>query len=387
IKPLVVYPPALAEGGYTAATVVDDAPVTYRLGNQTWSPRNFDGRYRGLTTLREAVRRSVNVVAAKVLMDIGPDLGIEYGKRFGLSTLVTSGPRNDRGPALALGGLTRGVSVLEMAAAYAVFASGGVYREPIAILRVEDAQGRVLEQAAPAPARRVLTPQVAYLMVDILRSVVEPQPPDGWIENTSTAQATRLPGWQAGGKTGTTSDNRDVWFVGFTPRYAAAVWIGYDNRERANALPRGVSSGRQPVQIWRDTMLAAHKGLEPVAFERPPGLVTSPISAKSGLLPGPYTPSRWVRTELFVQGSEPRQAGNDFVPVTVCANDPSLRYEPACACEPTVRLALVRPPAPPGGPAPEDAAMAAPARSCLDPTAQDNGAPDAGEKSGGETGR
>jgi len=365
IKPIVVYLPAL-EAGYTLASIFDDYPVSFRTPGGTKTFRNYDNRYHGLTTIREAVRRSVNTVAVQVLNQVGVDKGIEAAQRLGITTLVLSGPVNDRNLSLALGGLTRGVSPLEMARAYAAFANGGFLVEPISILKVEDSRGVVLEEHRPVK-RRVIRPEVAYLMVDLLRSAVEPQPPGGWNENVSLGARARVSGWPTAGKTGTTTGNRDVWFVGFTPRLTAAVWVGIDNPRKDEALPRSVMSGRQPAYIFKDLMERALQGQKPSSFPQPPGLTWIWISAKSGKRAGENTPKEWVRKELFLAGTEPKSYDDAFVAATVCAEKPDRLYDPACDCTPETKLFLSRPPPQISDPKylPLDLALTPPKESCL----------------------
>ncbi len=337
-KPLAVYVPALSQG-MTPATVVDDRPMSYKTPQGTWQPKNYDRVYRGPTTFREAVRRSVNTVAVQTLEKVGVDEGLATAQRLGISTLVTAGPVNDRNLALALGGLTKGASVLDMARAYAAIANGGYRVEPVAILRVEDSYGNVLENNRPKK-ERVIKPEVAYLMTDILRTVVERPRSGGWLENWGTGEGAKVPNWPTAGKTGTTEEQQDVWFVGFTPYLTAAVWIGYDNPEKPRKLPPRFVGGRQPAAVFKSLMTAAHAGLKPSKeFPLPPGvkLVRVPVSALSGLRPGPETPPEMVRTELFPAGKAPTGTDPGWIPLRVCRDKPDLAYEDGCSCQPATR--------------------------------------------------
>lgn len=361
-KPLAVYLPAL-EKGYTAASVFDDSPKSYPgTGGKEWTPKNFDNKYSGPITIREAVRRSVNTVAVQVLDRIGIETGYRSAERLGITTLVPSGPVNDRNLAMALGGLTRGASVLDMARAYAAIANGGYRVEPIAILRVEDVNGNVLLENRPRRTKVIQRSEVAYLLLDILRSGVE-GPQSGWVNPMSTAWRARVPAidsrgkqvgyWPTAGKTGTTSDNKDIWFVGFTPRYTAAVWIGKDNPSRAGSLPRDMLSSWQPAWIFRDTMAKALAGQPPLPFPRPKNLVTGvKISARTGLLAVAATPPEWVRSEVFLPGTEPKEYDPGWIKVKVCQDRPDLLYDASCGCKPEDRYF----PQTPGSAAPGDAA-------------------------------
>lgn len=370
-KPLAVYIPALGKG-YTAATVIDDSLKTYKTPEGAWSPANYDHRYRGLTTLREAVRRSVNTVAVKLLEQIGVREGYLNAARMGITTLIPDGPKNDVNLSIALGGLTKGASVLDMARAYAAIANGGKRVEPIAVLAIRDSHGNVIERNDVPLKTQVIKPEVAYLMTDILRSVVEPQPGGGWIENWGTGSAAKPKNWPwpVAGKTGTTSDMKDVWFVGFTPKYTAAVWIGYDNATKSDSLPKSITSSKHPAWIWRDVMFAAHSKLKPFDFAKPKGFkgfVTRAISVKSGKLAGPDTPPEWVRNEVFIPGTEPKEVDDAWLRLTVCQEQPDRLYAEACGCIPVEKVFLKRPNVE-GDPKklPEDLALAPPTLTCLD---------------------
>lgn len=345
-KPVAVYLSAL-ERGFTPASVMEDAQKGYPTPEGEWTAKNFDDTYRGPTSLREAVRRSVNTVAVHTLYAIGERAGYEMAERLGITTLVPRGRTNDHNLSLALGGLTQGVSVLDLTRAYGAIANGGDRIEaPLAIRKVVDAHGNVLEENRPRRVR-VVDRRYTYLMVDMLRSVVEPQGA-GWIYDAATGRNARVPAldaggqpigfWPTAGKTGTTSDSKDVWFVGFTPKYTATVWIGYDNRNRADSLPKSFWGGNQPALIFRDTLSTAHRGLQPVEFYRPEGLVEQEVAINSGKLPGPNTPPAFVRRELFVEGTTPTQIDNTWIRATVCREQPSVLYRESCACTPEERF-------------------------------------------------
>ncbi|MDI3316043.1 MAG: PBP1A family penicillin-binding protein [Bacillota bacterium] len=362
IKPIAVYVPALSQG-VTAASVFDDAPVTFpRPGQRAWTPQNFEsGQFMGLTTVREAVRRSVNVVAVRVLDAIGVDKGYAMARALGLESLTPQ----DRTLALALGGLTRGVTPLEMAVAYSTIANGGLRPQPLAIRKVVTADGKVLEENQPS-LTRVISPQVAYVMTDILRSVVEDLPANGFISPGHTGGAAKIPGWPTAGKTGTDENYVNAWFAGFTPRLTGIVWVGHEGH--LSPLPGNMQGGssRGPAALFRMVMSAALRGQKPVDFPRPSGLVSVRISAKSGKVAGPLTPDRWARDELFIAGTQPAELDDAFYQAEVCADQPGLLYQPGCACTPVTKLFLRRPPAQAA-----DMSMTAPTASC-------NGAPAAG---------
>ncbi len=392
-KPLAVYIPALTNG-YTAASVIDDWPVTYKTPTGAWMPRNYDHRYKGLTTLRESVRRSVNTVAVKLLDEVGVKEGYLNAARMGITTLIPTGEKNDANLSIALGGLTKGASVLDMARAYAAIANGGNRVEPIAITRITDSNGNLIKEYLPKRTQ-VVKPEVAYLMTDILRSVVEPQPGPGWISNWGTGSSAKPKGWKwpVAGKTGTTSDMKDVWFVGYTPRYTMAVWIGYDNATKADSLPKSITSSKHPAWIWRDVMEAAHKGLQPRDFPKPrgfSGFTVRKISVKSGKLAGPDTPAEWTRQEVFIPGTEPKKIDDIWVKATVCKERPEVLYAEACGCYPVEKIFLNRPPVAPlidkPEQVPEDMALAVPQKNCLDEPLE-GGPVEPGSANGDETGQ
>lgn len=302
-KPIIAYGPAIEELGYGPATVVDDSPVQY--GN--YQPRNYDGRYRGLVTLRTALARSINVPAVKVLKSVGLKKAEEFASRLGIK--FTPG---EEGLSLALGGLYKGVTPLMMAQAYGAFANQGVYVSPTAILKVETRSGAVLYEYKPKMVR-VMKATTAYLVTDMLRSAVE----------HGTGRQARLGSQPAAGKTGTTDDSKDIWFCGYTPELVAVVWIGHDKPQE---MPREFG-GSYPAIIWREIMSKALKGKQTQNFVRPPGIVAATVDSKSGLLPGPLTPPEHQVTDLFAQGTVPTAADNTHVLVEVCATSGLLATE------------------------------------------------------------
>ncbi|WP_148396658.1 transglycosylase domain-containing protein [Hominibacterium faecale] len=219
----------------TAGSVINDAPMV--VNGRTW-PKNWYTGYRGHMTLRSAVQQSVNVCAVKVYQQMGPEFPTSQLKKMGVTTLVEDGNTNDMNPAaLALGGMTRGIKPIEMAAAYGIFPNEGTYTEPVAYTKITNSNDEVLFDKTPK-TEQVLDKGVAFIMTDILRSVVT----NGLGSNASFS------GQPVAGKTGTTSDNFDAWFVGFTPQYTASVWIGNDvNIE----LAEGSAAA---ARLWRTIM-------------------------------------------------------------------------------------------------------------------------------------
>jgi penicillin-binding protein 1A len=342
IKPLVDYIPAL-EDGLTAGTVVDDRVVAFPNGpgQPAYVPTDYELPYYGLTTLTEALRRSVNTVAVQVLSYVGLQQGFENAVRMGLPLT-----KADLHLALALGGTTDCCTALDMARAYATIANGGARVRPRFIIKVVAPNGTVLVDDPPH-ITQVIDPRIAYVMTRMLMTVDEPQPPNGWDANWGTGfDATvqdDVPGWPTAAKTGTTNNDEDAWYVGFTPLYTAAVWIGYDIPKPFPGLFGGVYAG----PIFRATMEAALAPYRPIPFRRPPGVVQALIDVKAPpwtvAKPSPLTPPQWIREEWFVAGTQPTHENPLWIRVLVDSADPGTVWEPGCPGYPVPRVFLNRP--------------------------------------------
>lgn len=292
IKPLAVYTPAL-DNGYTVGTVIDDAPVAF--GNFT--PRNYSNNFKGLVTVRDGIQHSTNIVAVKIVQDVGIERSMEYLKKFGITTMVTRNDNkvtNDEGLSpLALGGVTNGVKPIEMAAAYSVFPNKGIYVKPISFTKILDKDGNVIFENKPEKSK-VISEQVAYLMIDIMKGVIRGG-------TGGNAALSKMP---VAGKTGTTTTNKDAWFTGYSPYYTASVWIGHDEPKAMN-----FTGGGYPAKLWKAIMEEAHKNLQVKDFERPGGLVSVDICTVSGKRPSELCAldprGSTVKSELFIKGTEP----------------------------------------------------------------------------------
>ena len=318
IKPFVDYTPALLDG-LTPGTVVDDTLHTYNIpGSGPYTPTDDGPPYYGLTTLDEALRRSVNTIAVQVLNRIGVHNGVAIAQRMGLPLTA-----KDEHLSVALGGTVDCCTPLNMAEAYATIANGGYRVQPRMITRVLAPDGSVVVNN-PVRKVRVIPANVAYVMTKMLETVTEPQPNVGWDvlsgpndSNWATGyDATvhdKVPGWPTAGKSGTTNANKDAWFVEYTPVMVAATWVGYDQPRRFNGLYGGVYAG----PIDRNTIAASLAGQKPVHFPRPAGVVQAPIDIKAApwtvALPGPYTPAQDIRTEWFVAGTQPTQPSTNWL--------------------------------------------------------------------------
>jgi penicillin-binding protein 1A len=237
IKP-IVFAAALMEG-YQSDTLVQDEPVVYSINNEPWQPQNYDNKYRGPISLTTAIEESVNTVAVKLVADIGIDKVSNLAQQMGLP-LVEKGDRNDLGLApLALGGLTRGVTPLELATAYTSMANKGIRSDPVAVIRVEDKYGRLLRRGRSRQSR-VLPEKVALTLTRMMENVL-----------TKGTGVRGYPGRPAAGKTGTTSGNTNAWFVGYTPEILAAIWLGNDDHSPLKIGTQTIGSS-YAAELWGD---------------------------------------------------------------------------------------------------------------------------------------
>ncbi|MGD0152809.1 MAG: PBP1A family penicillin-binding protein [Thermacetogeniaceae bacterium] len=321
IKPIVVYSPAI-EKGYTEAFVQDDVPATF--GPKTFY--NYDDQYRGLITMRIAVQNSINTYAVKLLNQIGVDYGYSYAIRMGITTLD---PARDRNLSLALGGITNGISPLEMAGAYSAIANQGIYIQPYAIRKILDQNGGLMYEAKPQQ-KVVMSEQTSYVMTDLLENVVK----------AGTGTNAQL-GRPAAGKTGTTTDKTDAWFMGYTPEYTGAVWIGFD-KEATMETMNDVFGATYPAYIWKAVMQKATEDLPVTDFPMPAGLVRATVCSKSGQLPNAFCPQDELENDLFVQGTVPSETCDVHVEATINPADGLLAtpYSPNT----TTKVFLKRPP-------------------------------------------
>ena len=258
-KILSTYAPALNEKGMTLATTFEDEPYNYPDGSPV---NNASKSYGGTTTIRKAIQNSVNVVAVKCLEEVTPQLGLQYLDNFGFTTLAhgTEADRDANGTVwtdanlpLALGGLTHGVTNVELCAAYAAIANSGNYIEPIYYTKILDHNGNVLIEKNSA-GRSVIKESTAWLLTSAMEDVV----------TQGTGTACQLDNMTVAGKTGTTDAYNDLWFVGYTPYYTCAVWSGYDNNEK---LPEDARNFHK--HLWKKGMTRIHEGLEDRDFDMP----------------------------------------------------------------------------------------------------------------------
>lgn len=304
IKPLAIYAPGIDNNIFTAASTYDDIPLVYKYSTTTWSPTNSYSKYRGLTSVRKGVEISSNIVAAKAFIDVGAETSYKYLQNFGITTLTNS----DKVPgALALGGLTRGISPLEHAAAYGTLANKGVYVEPKLYTKVLGMNNElVLENVSDV--RAVVKESTAYIVTSMMKDVIN------GLE--ATGSSARLSNMTAVGKTGTSNESKDRWFAGYTPYYVASTWVGYDKQKTVNM------SGNPAAKIWKAVMQKVHEGLANKDFEKPSNIVSAKVCADSGLLVTEACKNdrRGDRTkvEIFEKGTVPTKECTTHKYVDVC---------------------------------------------------------------------
>jgi penicillin-binding protein 1A len=282
-KPLI-YTAALEEG-MTPASMVLDAPLTSDIaGAKGWRPENYDGKYHGSITLRSALTHSRNLPTVRLLDKVGLPTVCATVKRLGITSHVGCYP------SLALG--ASGVTLLELTAAYGTFANGGVYNEPVVITKIVDWKGKVLLERFQ-DARQATSPEVAYLMTSMMHSVIQ----------HGTARALRVLERPAAGKTGTTNDYDDAWFVGYTPELVTGVWVGRDDHE---PLGDGETGGKVAAPIWLDFMKEATKDRPITDFPIPPGVRFVRMESRGNTIPAAESfADGAVLFEVFVDGSQP----------------------------------------------------------------------------------
>ncbi len=343
-KPLIYC--AALDKGMTPATLIDDTPVEYPGGlGKTWAPKNYDGIYRGPVTMREALTNSINMVSVKILDTIGVKYAVEYAQKLGITSPLSENLT------LALGASS--VTPLELTNAYATFASGGYRLTPFALIRVTDRKGRVLEEIlppslplftpltsatiAPPPAESVaaglettppqpdrtggsplppgpessppqqpvastllpvpvISPETAFVITSLMQSVVQ----------SGTGRRALAVGRPVAGKTGTTNDMKDAWFVGFIPQLVAGVWVGYDQEK---SLGSGGSGGHAAAPIWTEFMKKAVVGLPVEQFTPPANVSSSAINPVTGRLTPEGSPGSVH--EYFIGGAEPKGYDGD----------------------------------------------------------------------------
>ena len=304
-KIIACYSAALDAGGLTLASVQDDSPFLYS-GEEARLVSNYDGRYRGFTTLREAIISSLNVVTVKTYTQINPRLGHSYAMDFGFSSIRSDEADNQ---SFSLGGLTNGVTNLELTAAYATIANEGTYQKPRFYTKILDHDGNVLLDNSESETHTVLKRTTAWLLTDAMQDVMTAGTGTAAYFGSSMAQA---------GKSGTTTDYRDAVWAGYTPYYTCVIWGGYDDNAKQYS-----NQVNYPKKIWKAVMSRIHEDLPYRNFPQPDGLVEVAVCRESGLLPIPGIcdadpRGSAVYVEYFAEGTEPTEQCNHHILADYC---------------------------------------------------------------------
>ena len=283
---------AAIDNGWRPTDLIPDTALPVKMPNGTiWTPKNYDGKFHGWMTLREGLKRSVNLVAIRLLMQIGEKQPVLYAREMGISTPLV--------PILSLAIGTEEVTLLELTSAYGVFANQGIRAEPISVLRIVREDGEVLERRERGEENEVLPAATAGVMTSMLQSVME--------EGGTGQGARKWYGFRrpSAGKTGTTGKYADAWFVGFTPQIVAGVWVGFDEKISLGKAHRSGAAVALPV--WARFMRRAHDALElPVEdFELPPDVLKLTVCGETYMLATEYCPSKLE--EMFIKGTEPTE--------------------------------------------------------------------------------
>ncbi len=313
IKPLAVIAPGLEEKIITASTVYDDNSTRFTIYGKDYEPKN-QGSFKGLVNIRSFISTSQNIPAVKIMTELTPDKSIEYLQKMGITSL---NPKIDNVLSLALGGMTTGVSPLEMASAYGTIANDGLYITPTFYTSVTDSDGNVV-LTPKQEHRKVFSDQNAYITQTIVQEPVK--------SRGGTATYCAIPGMDVAAKTGTTNKSYDRWTCGFTPYYAAATWYGYDNNETV------YYSGNPAGQIWDAVMTDIHSGLNSAKFKRPDGIIEAKVCRTTGCLAIQGCTDTY--TEIFTEDNMPQECRGHFGQ-RICVesgkianvNCPYVRYE------------------------------------------------------------
>ncbi|WP_343209881.1 transglycosylase domain-containing protein [Anaerolentibacter hominis] len=321
-KVVAAYLPALDASGMTLGTVFDDAEYYYPNGKKV---NNWEtNRYRGFSTIHNAIVASMNIVTVKTMEKVTPQVAYDYLMKLGFTSIVDKEVREDGiysdiQLSTALGGLTHGVSNLELTAAYAAIANKGVYNEPTFYTKVVDHDGKVLLDKSETKGKRVMKETTSWLLTHAMEDVISAGNGTGRL-----AKFNRVNMAQAG-KTGTTSNYNDIWFTGYTPYYTATIWSGYDNNERQ-------SSVNYHKTLWRMIMEEVHAKLKTKSFKKPDGITSATICTKCGKLAVPDLCSNAlggskVTTEYFASGTVPTEPCDCHVKLTICKSSGKIANE------------------------------------------------------------
>lgn len=318
-KILSAFLPALDSLGMTLATVQDDAPYTYTNGTKV---NNWNNKYNGYSSLRQAITQSMNIVSVKTLAEVTPQLAYDYLIKLGFTTIVDSRTdesgkvHSDINLPMALGGLTDGITNLEITAAFAAIANNGAYIKPSFYTKIIDHDGRVLLENNPE-SKQVMKDSTAWLLTNAMEDVVK--------KGTGTRLRFTNINMPIAGKTGTTTRDNDAWFTGYTPYYTASIWAGYDNNG-------SLGSTGFAKDLWRIIMEQINKGLKTKSFKMPSSVTSAKICSKSGKLAvegvcDQAQGGSTVKNEYFAKGTVPTEKCDVHIKLTVCEDSNKLSSE------------------------------------------------------------
>ena len=338
-KVITSFAPAIDACGANLSTVYYDAPFT--VGTKTFRNWYSSKGYMGYSTIRDGIVYSMNIVAVRCMMEtVTPQLGVEYARNFGITSMTDT----DYNAATALGGITKGVSNLELTAAYATIANQGIYTKPRFFTQILDHNGKVLLDNTPE-TKRVLKDSTAFLLTDAMSQSMESSRMYGSGNLYSTSTSANLSNMSNAGKSGTTTSNNDIWFVGYTPYYTAGIWSGCDNNQKISAI--GSSTSYHKI-IWKNIMSRVHEGLADTGFAIPSSVTTAQVCRKSGKLASPGVCENDPRgsavyTEYFAKGSEPTEVCDHHGVTTVCSASGGLPTQYCPAELRTSRIFMITP--------------------------------------------
>ena len=315
----IVYAAAI-QSGRPPSYIVDDSPIEIpQMAGKVWAPKNYDGRFEGPMPMRRGLYESRNLVAIKVGMELGEQTVINEARNFGINSPIPPYPSIHIGSAEVI--------PMEMISAYSAFANQGLRAQPNAILRVENARQEVLWQQTPTRTQ-VLSPEESWLMVDMMKDVIR----RGTAAGAVWGAGFHIP---AGGKTGTTNDGTNVWFIGYTADLVAGVWMGFDRPQKIMGDAQG---GRLAAPAWTQFMSEVYRRKPaPPDWPRPLSIITREIDVSTGMLQTPYCPRDLIATEFYIPGTEPTQECDKHYPGFLGAGVPDSTgaYPPPPAYQPT----------------------------------------------------
>ena len=323
-KVLAAYAPAIDTYGLTLASVYNDTPFLYNDGKAV-SNWYSESKYKGICNIRYGIEQSLNIIAVKTLTQITPQLGYDYAKNFGFKKLTTGLEINgeifsDNRQPLALGGITTGVSNEELTAAYATIANSGVYTKPKLYTTVYDSEGNLILDNRTPETHKVIKESTAFLLTSAMEDVV----------TKGTGMTTRFnKNMDIAGKTGTTSDNKDVWFAGFTPYYTCSTWAGYDNNVKMSDK-KAYKETNIAKNLWHTIMEGVHEDLENAQFEIPSGIIQLSICNRSGKLPVEGLCDAHIRTEYFSMDNMPTEICDLHYSGPICNFEGNAIAAPEC---------------------------------------------------------